>query len=379
MPAENAFPFLQSRHIFSIQSRTKMKQLVIIALSLITVLVGTMAQGNGTSAARKLVEFGWDEPDTAFMRAHIAEMEKMPFDGCVFHINMTWQGWGEKIFTEADVKGAIDDLNATPFKKFTQNFLRFNTTPAKLDWFDDYSAVTNNARLAAIVARKGRCPGLLFDIEQYEGNLFDYRKQRDHETKSWDLYSAQARRRGREVMQAFQSGYPGIKLLLTFGYSLPWGESGQGKRPLSECHYGLLAPFLDGMLDAAEKGALLIDGCERAYGYKEAAQFQREYESMSRGLLPIVADAEKYRRYFSFGFGLWMDNNWRKVGWNTDDFSKNYFTPSAFESSLRAALKQADEYVWIYTETPRWWTKDGTPEKLPSDYVEAVRTARAAP
>jgi hypothetical protein len=46
---------------------------------------------------------------------------------------------------------------------------------------------------------------------------------------------------------------------------------------------------------------------------------------------------------------------------------------------LRAALKQADEYVWIYTETPRWWTKDGTPEKLPSDYVEAVRTARAAP
>ena len=34
-------------------------------------------------AAGKLIEFGWDEPDTAFMREHAAEMERSPFDGCV--------------------------------------------------------------------------------------------------------------------------------------------------------------------------------------------------------------------------------------------------------------------------------------------------------
>ena len=35
--------------------------------------------------ARKLIEFGWDEPDTSFLRGHLAELERTPFDGCVFH------------------------------------------------------------------------------------------------------------------------------------------------------------------------------------------------------------------------------------------------------------------------------------------------------
>ena len=29
----------------------------------------------GQRPPKKLIEFGWDEPDTAFMRAHLAEME----------------------------------------------------------------------------------------------------------------------------------------------------------------------------------------------------------------------------------------------------------------------------------------------------------------
>ena len=37
-------------------------------------------------STKRLIEFGWDEPDPAFMRRHIAEMEHTPFDGCVFHV-----------------------------------------------------------------------------------------------------------------------------------------------------------------------------------------------------------------------------------------------------------------------------------------------------
>jgi hypothetical protein len=70
-----------------------------------------------------------------------------------------------------------------------------------------------------------------------------------------------------------------------------------------------------------------------------------------------------------------MDNNWRKHGWNTNDFSKNYFTPEVFESSLRTALKTADEYVWIYTESPRWWSKGGGAVKIPAAYESAVQRA----
>jgi hypothetical protein len=338
-----------------------------------------------TAAEKKLIEFGWDEPGTGFMREHIAEMQKTPFDGCVFHVeykdekgakgSFTWQGWGERKFTKEDVKGAIEDLKATQVGKFTNNFLRFNTTPAKLDWFDDHAAVIANARLAAVIAREGKCPGLLFDIEQYEGNLFDYRKQRDRENKSWDVYSEQVRMRGREVMNAIQDGYPKLTIFLTFGYSLPWEESAQGKRPLAECRYGLLAPFLDGMLDAAQEGVKFVDGCELAYGYKEAAQFEKEYAVMKTGLLPIVRNEAKYHQRFSLGFGLWMDKDWRKIGWDTSDFSKNYFAPEKFESSVRKALETVDEYVWIYTESPRWWSDERASVKLPQEYLEATRRA----
>ena len=352
---------------------------------LLCVVVATHL-GAAEPKTKRLIEFGWDEPGTEFLREHIAEMEKTPFDGCVFHADyarpgggkgsFTWDCWGTNAFTEADLQKAFDDLKATRSRRFTHNFLRLNTTPAKLDWFDDHSAVLNNARLAARLARTGHCPGILFDIEQYDAPLFDYRKQRDSKTKSWELYAAQVRQRGREVMEAFQDGYPGLTVFLTFGYSLPWQQSQAGKVALAECHYGLLAPFVDGLVDVASGSTKLVDGHELSYGYKDAAQFSKAYQTMQTTLLPIVRDPEKYRRTFSLGFGIWMDRDWRKNGWNVDDVSKNYFTPEAFETSLRAALATSDEYVWIYTETPRWWSKEGGSVKLPKAYEDAVRKAR---
>ena len=338
------------------------------------------------SGAKRLIEFGWDEPDTAFLRQHLSEMERTPFDGCVFHAgyeradgrkgSFTWEAWGTNAFSEADLSQALEDVKATRPRQFTHNFLRFNTTPANLDWFDDHTAVLANCRLAARLARFGACPGLLFDIEQYNQPLFDYRKQRDVKTKSWEVYAAQVRQRGKEVVEAFQEGYPGLTVFLTFGYSLPWLESGAGRHALAECHYGLLAPFMDGLVDAARGTTRLVDGHEISYGYREAAQFTAAYQTMRSGLLPIVQDPAKYRERVSLAFGIWMDHDWRKHGWNTEEVSENYFAPEAFGVSVRAALATADEYVWIYTETPRWWSDQGRPVKLPPPYVEALRGAR---
>jgi hypothetical protein len=357
--------------------------------------LGLTATQNFTRAAepetarKKLIEFGWDEPDTAFMREHIEEMERSPFDGCVFHIHYSkpngskgdfmWECWDARAFKAEELQTALVDLKTTGFRRFTHNFLRFNTTPAKLDWFDDFSAITNNAQLAAWVAREGKCKGLLFDIEQYAFPLFNYRKQRDAGTKSWDEYAAQVRKRGRQVMEAFQTGYPDLTVFFTFGYCLPWAQSQGGKKALADCDYGLLAPFLDGMVEATRGRTRLVDGHELSYGYKEPDRFAVAYETMKEKLLPMVADSEKYKKVFSLGFGLWMDRDWRKTGWETNDFSKNFFTPEQLEVSLRSALQVADEYVWIYSETPRWWSREGNPIKLPVAYDKAVRHARSKP
>ena len=61
----------------------------------------------------------------------------------------------------------------------------------------------------------------------------------------------------------------------------------------------------------------------------------------------------------SAGFGLWLDYDRPKLGWKTGDLEQNYFSPDRFETSLRAAVEQSDEFVWIYTETPRWWSQEG--------------------
>lgn len=336
---------------------------------------------------KKLIEFGWDEPDAAFMRQHIAQMEGSPFDGCVFHVTSTkadgtpgpflWETWGRRAFTEAELQPALADLQATPFRRFTQNFLRFNTTPGDVDWFDDFSAILSNARLAGRIARLGKAKGILFDVEHYVAPLFDYRQQREAGAKPWDEYAAQVRQRGREVMSAFQQGYPDVTILLTFGYSLPWRDTQGGKKPLADCEYGLLVPFLDGMVEAATGHTRLVDGYELAYFHnKDTTKFAAAAHTIREELLPLVADPTKYALLFSVSFGLWMDFDSAALGWDSVDANRNFYTPEEFRRSVRAALEAADEYVWIYTEIPRWWSPGGRPIKLPEAYADALRGAR---
>ena len=345
-------------------------------------LTSSVAAAAEPAHSKKLIEFGWDEPGTTFMREHVTQMEATSFNGCVFHVDavdqkgqplaFTWQCWGKRTFSDAELRRSLDDLKATKFTHFTDNFLRFNTAPGDLDWFDDYSAVLNNATLAARFAREGGCAGILFDIEQYNQPLFNYGKQRDTKSKSWDQYAAQARKRGREVMEAFQGGYPDVTIFLTYGYSLPWRQARGDPSRLATAPYGLLAPFLDGMLDAAHGKARIIDGYESSYGYKDTSRFETAYETMGKGVLPIVADPEKYREYFRFGFGVWLDNNSHRQKWDVHDLSRNFYNPQAFEATVRAALQRTDEYVWIYTEEPKWWTPQGISDKLPEPYVKAI-------
>ncbi len=179
-------------------------------------------------------------------------------------------------------------------------------------------------------------------------------------------------------MTAFQEGYPDLTVFLTFGYSLAWKQTDGGRKPLAECSYGLLAPFLDGMIEAARGRTRIVDGHELSYGYREAAAFIAARRAIASDAAAMAADRAAYGRVVSAGFGLWLDYDWRKKGWNTRDPEKNYFTPAGFETAFRAALEQCDEYVWIYTETPRWWSEKGESLALPPVYADSIRSVRKA-
>ncbi|MGH7411956.1 MAG: hypothetical protein ACREJ6_12975 [Candidatus Methylomirabilis sp.] len=59
--------------------------------------------------------------------------------------------------------------------------------------------------------------------------------------------------------------------------------------------------------------------------------------------------------------------------------SRHRVDPSLFGDAVASALELTDQYVWIYSEEPKWWTSarpDG--ENLPAEFVQAIEQAREA-
>jgi hypothetical protein len=335
---------------------------------------------------KQLIEFGWDEPGTRFMRDHIAQLQASPFDGCVFHVDyetargdsgsFTWTLWGRHRFDPRDLDSARADLLATRFGRFRTNFLRVNVTPGNLDWFEDHSAVMSNLEQAARLAKLSGGPGILFDVEPYEGQLWRFREQVKKRPGSWPEVAARVRSLGAEAMRALERGYPGLTVFFTMAYSMPLHELNLSKRPLMEAQYGLFVPFLDGMVSAAGPGVVLVDGPEISYPFREPERFAAKADSMRHAVRRLAADPARYTQRLSRGFGIWLDFEWRKRGWDANDPSRNYFSPAVFARAVGAALQHADHYVWIYTETPRWWTPEGGHRALPAVYDSVLRAVR---
>jgi hypothetical protein len=342
----------------------------------------------GEAGAKSLIEMGWDEPDPAFMRAHVAEMEAQPFDGTVYHVGgdrgggargltgaFSWQVWGRRRWTEAELAGDVRDLQAIRWTRFRHNFLRINTTPGNVDWFDDYSPVLANLTLAASIARRAGSKGVLIDTESYGDSIFAYRKQRGRGRTSFARYSEQARKRGAEVMRALEAGYPGLTVFLTLGGTHADIIRRGDRVSYEKGYYGLLPAFVDGMVDGASASATIVDGLEGAFPVRTIAQVDHEFSAHDI-YRARVRDPEKYGRTVSRSIAIWMDFDWRNRPWRTDDLRANYRSPEALRTVLARALAKADDYVWLYSEKAKWWTGRGGRENLPDAYVQAVRDAR---
>jgi hypothetical protein len=350
---------------------------IVAFLSLLT--VPAFGEGSSKVSNGKIIEWGWGTPDPAYVKDHVREMEQLPFDGLVLDLRangappdtsgrFAWNAWGAKTLTAASYSESIDALRTTKFERFTDNFLRFNVTPGQLDWFDDeFQTVIANAGLAAHIARECGIKGILFDTEHYQGKPFRFLSQPRRQDRSFADYQEQVRKRGREFMKAFNEEFPGITILLSYGYNIAFQVKGEGPSRES-ASYGLLPAFLDGMLDAASDGTVIFDGWERSYGYKKESEFVKAYDTMHLQSLEWTNAKESFRTRYRASFGLWLDN--RQI-WDQQDLTKNYFSPNEFEQSLRFALQHTDRYVWIYTQKANWWTG-----QVPQIYIDALRRAR---
>lgn len=325
---------------------------------------------------KKLIEWGWDEPNPKFMRENAAKMDTMPFDGFVFHIetnsglNASWKSWSAQRLDYDQFSNALTDLKTAHFDKLTDRFLRLNVTPGTVDWFDEdqWDALRDNSAVLARIAYETQSKGFMLDLEQYEGLVFDYRKLKYASTKSFAEYVAQVRLRGQEWMSAVIAQYPDVTIFLAYGYSL--GGAPGPQREMNK--YGLSASFLDGILDAATDQTKIIDGWEGAYTFKKREQFLKAKQLLKVDQLLWSANPQQYQKLVQAGYGLWADSYSNTRGWQPTLGWYNYFSPQQLTKSLEFAFEATDHYVWLYSEHPKWWTN----ENLSTDYIEAVRAAR---
>lgn len=345
---------------------------------------------------KKIIQWG-RVPDIKYIRNNIREMENVAVDGILIPDPHGWRTWSAKRFDSKDLQPLVDDLRATPFKRFTDNFLKINSyfppNGGPVDWFArEWSSIAHNAGVMARAARQGGLKGLVFDCEQYgkgDSRMWDYSGAKLK--RPFKEYSDKAKERGKEFIRTINKEFPGITIFTTWGYELPIVYP-HPSQPGGQPNYALLIPFLDGIIEAADPGTVLVDGYEYGYGFVSERAFMGGKEMIKDTARNTITSAPKaFDEHVQFGCPVFPDM-WSLEGrlpFVFDKVERNVVTPAIFRTKLANALKVTDKYVWIYTQTLRWWQCDlefGVDAPIryreanaPEAYIEAVSLARRGP
>ena len=283
--------------------------LVLMALAASSVLAGKEVM---------IISSGHGAPDTRYLARNAPYLEQVPLDGVA-----TWiatpvpvalesggtliprleSGRLARIATGEDaadvgqtivqrgripdshVAPAIRDLQTADFKRFDSNLIHVITGNAKepFDWFDDdlWSAIRDNIGTVAKAAKEGGCRGILVDPEVYsypwwghdqlkEGALAEMYADRD-----WDEVRTMARQRGREFAGAVCAEIedPVIMFFTAVGYTARQIDDPRWDRP-AVAPYGLMVPFVDGILEGSSAGTHFVDCNSDMKGRSERADFE---------------------------------------------------------------------------------------------------------
>ena len=335
----------------------------------------------------KLIEWGWDTPNTAYLRRNAEATKNIPFDGVIlsanvieeptdgkkdWSFNLTWRGFGEQEFEYDQFSGVMENLKAGHRDTISDSFLQFNVTPGTIDWFDDagFVNILNNVRIAARIAKQAGMKGWMFDLEQYGNTLiFQYPKLEHAKTKTFKEYAGVVRKRGRQIMRVINSEFPDVTIMYTNAHSYLVHY----RKDIEKARYGLVPKLIDGMLETSNDQTVFFDGCEMAYRTRTPEDIDKMCFRIRVSGREMSEVPELYDRKMKVSFGFQMDWDWRERGWFPNVAEKNAFTPDAFREMLKRALELCDGYVWVYTEKCNWWTGEG----LSRDYIQAVADARA--
>ncbi len=308
-----------------------------------------------------LIDWGWATPRLQDMPGYLDAAQQTAFDGAVIDVHsdrdprgLSWDIFGETPLDPAELDALVAAYGNLDWGRYEHNFLRYTVHPADVGWFEDWDTIYANAEAWSGFARELGFVGVMFDVEQYsDANLFEYPAQAGAETGNYSVFMQQAYERGAAFMDVVERGFPGITVMTTFGLLVDPNVTDAGD--WQRHHYGLLLPFLEGMLSAADDETTLIDGYENAYLYRTEAEFTAVHDMMN-AYEPLYTD--RLAQPMQVGYGLWVDVHCGDGGLPPEGCG---FSQEDFREALTYATAHTDGYVWVYSQKINWYTGYGIP------------------
>lgn len=271
-------------------------------------------------------------------------------------------------FSYEDLRSDIELMKSYAFPSGMKFFTRINiSADLQTDWFDDagWGTILNNIKLASKASAEIGAIGFLLDNEQYNHQPFNYTSQSDRIRRSFDEYSAQARKRGRQFAEALCAHLPAPLFVITFGNSHIAKEDWK-KEDLGLYHMGLWPAFMDGMMDAT-KDAEFIDGHED-YSAEAFEDFRELRRLIKKEGARYSEDPRRYNRRIQAAFPFWLKaTQGIEMDLDAGDFSKNRHSPEGLAHALHYAMLNSDGWIWLYAVP---WLE------LPQPYLDAVSASR---
>jgi hypothetical protein len=320
-----------------------------------------------------LIKHGWDLPYPAWIQSHVAEMERLGFDGVVTTLgDLSMSINSQTTVSYEQVRAVLTPLAQTHFTTMTHNFVIIYAGSNQL--FDDNTIPLQNFRNLARAAREAGLEGIVYDNENYSGGP-GWQWPGATPNRTLEEAQMQARTRGRQAMQAMTGVWPNVTLLAFYG---PWvsdpatGTRYQGVIPYNDVSWAnqLLGPWVIGMIEAGRgTAATVVDGGE-VYSLRSSAQFDQAYrwaksDIAANGSIVPASMRPTYSQDVNVGFGI-FDQPSNGVDMN----------PTLWRDTIANALRRTDRYVWAYTESYDWWGTGWPVARVPQAWIDATLAAK---
>src|SRR5262245_2229113 len=180
------------------------------------------------SGSKSVIYAGWfgsTVPTPAYIAENFGFLEGLPFDGLVVYvrntsltINASQCVMSKVAISYGHISSALAPIKDLPFSRLRDNFAYVvgNSPP---DFFDDWTIPIQNFANLARALKEAGLKGIFFDNEQYSyfGHWAEYPGSVAYPAKTLEDYEAQARLRGKQVMEAMVAEFPEIVVLSLHG------------------------------------------------------------------------------------------------------------------------------------------------------------------